>query len=86
MRYGCDPGADVRRIGRRLLSFDSLPNTNEYATQLSADPANDGTVIFAREQTAGRGQPGRRWHSPAGGGVWLSVIVRPQRTCADRLS
>jgi BirA family biotin operon repressor/biotin-[acetyl-CoA-carboxylase] ligase len=70
----CQPGAD--RIGRRLLIFDSLASTNSYAARLAADPAHDGTVILAREQTAGRGQPGRRWHSPAGG-VWMSVIVRP---------
>jgi len=68
---------DRQHIGRRVKRLDTVVSTNEHARVLASDPAQVGTVILAREQTAGRGQPGRRWYSPAGGGVWMSVILRP---------
>jgi BirA family transcriptional regulator, biotin operon repressor / biotin---[acetyl-CoA-carboxylase] ligase len=45
--------------------------------ELAADPANDGLVILAREQTAGRGRQGRRWLCPPGCGVLMSVLLLP---------
>ncbi|RQW78221.1 MAG: biotin--[acetyl-CoA-carboxylase] ligase [Methanothrix sp.] len=40
-------------------------------------PANNGTVILAEVQTQGRGRLSRSWASPPGG-VWMSLILRPQ--------
>ncbi|WP_254822587.1 biotin--[acetyl-CoA-carboxylase] ligase [Haloglomus halophilum] len=54
---------------------DSLGSTNERARELAADGATD-TVVVAAEQTGGRGRLDREWSSPAGG-VWLSVLCRP---------
>ncbi len=68
---------DTRRLGRRVLVYDSLDSTNSHAAALAADPANDGLVILARQQTAGRGQHGRSWQCPAGTGVLLSVLLFP---------
>jgi BirA family biotin operon repressor/biotin-[acetyl-CoA-carboxylase] ligase len=62
-----------RHIGRRVWHFPSLPSTNDFAASLS----DHGIVVLADEQTAGRGQYGRTWHSPAGEGVWLSVRLDP---------
>lgn len=59
-------------VGRRVLVVDTLPSTNDYARRLTA-----GDVVRAREQTAGRGQYGRSWVSPADSGVWLSAVVSP---------
>lgn len=64
------------RIGRRVLVFKHLDSTNRVATELTADPGNDGIAVLAEEQTAGRGQYQRTWHSSRGG-VWLSVLVFP---------
>src|SRR5262249_45838430 len=52
-------------------------STNNIAAELANDPANAGTAVLAGEQTAGRGQFGRSWHSPPGLGVWLSVLLAP---------
>src|SRR4051794_37874573 len=68
---------DTHRLGRRVLVFDRVESTNTLAAGLAHDPAHDGTVFLAREQTAGRGQHGRSWHCPAGTGVLLSVLVFP---------
>jgi BirA family transcriptional regulator, biotin operon repressor / biotin---[acetyl-CoA-carboxylase] ligase len=68
---------DTRRLGRRVLVFDRLDSTSTRAAELAGDPANDGVVVLADEQTAGRGQHGRSWHCPPRIGVLLSALVFP---------
>jgi BirA family transcriptional regulator, biotin operon repressor / biotin---[acetyl-CoA-carboxylase] ligase len=48
------------------------------AAHMAEDGAPEGTVVVAAEQTAGRGRHGRRWSSPEGEGLYLSVILRPE--------
>src|SRR5215470_13247415 len=67
----------TRHLGRRTIVFDRLDSTNTYAAARADDPANDGLVVVAREQTAGRGQHGRTWQAPAGSSVLLSVLLFP---------
>jgi BirA family transcriptional regulator, biotin operon repressor / biotin---[acetyl-CoA-carboxylase] ligase len=68
---------DTTHIGRRVLVFDRLDSTSTLAASLANDPANDGVVILAKEQTAGRGQHGRNWTCPSGSGVLMSVLLFP---------
>jgi BirA family biotin operon repressor/biotin-[acetyl-CoA-carboxylase] ligase len=68
---------DTRRLGRRVLVFDRLDSTSNRAASLAGSPANDGVVVLADEQTAGRGQYGRSWLCPPGSGVLLSVLLFP---------
>jgi BirA family biotin operon repressor/biotin-[acetyl-CoA-carboxylase] ligase len=68
---------DTRRFGRRVLVYDRVDSTNAVAARLADDPANDGVAVLAAEQTAGRGQRGRRWQAPPGSSVLLSVLVFP---------
>ena len=65
-----------------LLYFDSIESTNTLAKQLAADGAAHGTVLIADHQTGGRGRMGRSFHSPAGSGIYMSVILRPD--CAPQ--
>ncbi len=58
--------------------FDSLDSTNTKAKSLALEGAPHGTVIIAEHQTAGRGRLGRSFHSPAGSGIYMSVILRPE--------
>jgi BirA family transcriptional regulator, biotin operon repressor / biotin---[acetyl-CoA-carboxylase] ligase len=39
---------------------------------------DEGLVVFAEHQTAGRGQRGNRWESAAGKGLWFSILLCPQ--------
>jgi BirA family biotin operon repressor/biotin-[acetyl-CoA-carboxylase] ligase len=64
----------TRHIGRRVLYYDQLPSTLTVAAGLACEP---GTAVLAGEQTAGRGQYGRSWHSPPGSGVLLAVVLAP---------
>ena len=68
----------LRHLGEPLLRFDQLDSTNNYARELAAQGASEGTAVLARQQTAGRGRQGRTWISPAATGLYLSVILRPQ--------
>ncbi|MCS7197378.1 MAG: biotin--[acetyl-CoA-carboxylase] ligase [Candidatus Bipolaricaulota bacterium] len=65
----------ARRLWK-LSVFEHLSSTNEYLRHLAESGAPEGTVIIAREQTAGKGRFGRRWASPKGG-AWFSVLLRP---------
>ena len=55
----------------------SVTSTNDVAIQMAEEGAPEGTAVIASEQTAGRGRHGRGWSSPAGTGLYLSVILRP---------
>ena len=52
--------------GFRLLHFPRIGSTNDEAKALARAGAPDGTLVWADEQTAGRGRRGRTWLSPPG--------------------
>lgn len=60
-----------------LYYYDTLPSTNDLAKEMAQNNAPNGTVIIAGSQSAGRGRMGRSFFAPAGKGVYLSVILRP---------
>jgi BirA family biotin operon repressor/biotin-[acetyl-CoA-carboxylase] ligase len=70
-------GLSTRIIGTSVFSFDSLPSTIDKAVALAQEGAPEGTVVVAEAQTGGRGRLGRTWSSPAGVGIWSSIILRP---------
>lgn len=60
-------------------------STNSDALAAARNEAPHGSVYFADEQTAGRGRGDHAWHSAAGKGLYVSVLLRPQLPAA-RLS
>ena len=66
----------VLPAGCSLIALDTVGSTNDEAKRRAADGAADGTVVWAREQMAGRGRRGRQWSSPAGN-LYLSILLRP---------
>lgn len=58
--------------------FDETDSTNAQAKALTLSGAPHGTVLIADRQTAGRGRLGRSFQSPAGMGIYMSVLLRPQ--------
>lgn len=61
-----------------ILRFESLPSTNTEAARQAARGAAEGLCVVAREQTEGRGRRARRWASPAGAGLYFSIVLRPR--------
>lgn len=70
-------------IGINLVYRETVSSTNELAKQLAQSGAVEGTVVIAEEQTAGKGRRGRTWYSPAGRGLWFTVILRPSISPVD---
>lgn len=70
--------------GELIHHFDTVESTNTLAKTMAAQGAPQGTVILADHQTGGRGRRGRSFHSPAGSGIYMSVILRPNCP-ADKL-
>lgn len=66
-------------FGCRVTYFDQVESTNDIAARLAAQGAEEGTVVVAGSQTAGRGHRGREWFSPPGAGLYVSVVLRPAR-------
>ena len=62
--------------GYALIALDEAGSTNDEAKARAAAGAPDGTVVWARQQRAGRGRRGRDWVSPPGN-LYVSVILRP---------
>ncbi len=71
-----------RTVGAALLCLDTVDSTNNELKR-RADTAPDGLAVLAQEQTGGRGRLGRSFVSPAGKGLYLSVLLRPQCVLAD---
>ncbi|MDZ4168090.1 MAG: biotin--[acetyl-CoA-carboxylase] ligase [Coriobacteriia bacterium] len=83
LAYPWDVAPLVRHALWRSFSGDAtLPSTNDAARELAAAGADEGTVVVAARQSAGRGRLGRSWESPAGG-AYVSVILRPPVAPAD---
>ncbi len=78
-------GLYTQIIGRRILHFEQITSTMDEASALAEKGAEDGTVVLAEEQSAGRGRFSRPWLSPKGN-LSLSVLLRPERRMADFVS
>ena len=61
---------------RRIDWHASIGSTMIEASRLAASGCEWGTVVGAEEQTAGQGRYGRAWHSEAGSGLYVSIVLR----------
>lgn len=58
--------------------LDSTDSTNNYAmARIHEGMASHGMAWFAHEQTAGKGQRGKKWHSSQGDSILLSLALKP---------
>lgn len=64
-----------------LIVLDSVGSTSSYMASALAD-APQGTLVVAREQTAGRGQRGNTWEAAPGQNVTMSLMLRPEGLAA----
>jgi BirA family transcriptional regulator, biotin operon repressor / biotin---[acetyl-CoA-carboxylase] ligase len=68
-----------------LQHLASAGSTNVLALEAAQSGAAHGSVWVADEQTAGRGRSDHSWHSPAGDGLYVSVLLRPRMALVDAL-
>src|SRR5262245_25492626 len=70
------------RLGRLrgpVLFFSTIGSTNDVAMAMAADSDHEGAVVIADAQDRGRGRRGHTWFSPAGAGLYVSVVLAPER-------
>ena len=65
------------KIGQEIRRFARCGSTMDEARILARAGADEGLIVVADEQTAGRGTKGRVWHSPPGAGLYATVLLRP---------
>ncbi len=65
--------------GAAVSSLPAVASAKEGPPSL----VDEGLVLFAEHQTAGRGQRGNRWESAAGKGLWFSILLRPEIQLSD---
>lgn len=70
-------GLDVQSVGRNVICVDRCASTNDLAREAAGEGAPHGTVIFAEEQTSGRGRRGREWVASPGAAILCSFLLRP---------
>ena len=66
-------------VGRRILYYPELLSTMDEAARLAGEGADEGAVVIAEVQSAGRGRQGRSWVSQPGN-LLFSVLFRPDMT------
>lgn len=79
-------GERVGRLGCRVTWFADVGSTNDEAIALANRGAEEGWLVGANSQSAGRGRHGRSWSSPPGAGLYLSVVLRPPSHAASLLT
>jgi BirA family biotin operon repressor/biotin-[acetyl-CoA-carboxylase] ligase len=73
-------GLSTTYIGKKIFYSPELESTNIIAKEKAlhkTEAIDEGTLIIAEKQSAGKGRLGRKWFSPTGG-IWLSIILYPQ--------
>ena len=68
----------TQEFGHTMYILPSTTSTNDIVKDLAQRGAPEGTAVVAEYQTQGRGRHGRSFVSPAGVGIYLSLLVRPQ--------
>lgn len=68
---------DTRWAGRPVHFYQVLDSTNLRAKLDAENGAEQGTLVVADMQTAGRGRRGRSWSSPADANVYFTLILKP---------
>ncbi|HEX2985748.1 MAG TPA: biotin--[acetyl-CoA-carboxylase] ligase [Caproiciproducens sp.] len=70
-------GLNTKFLAKKIYCFKTIDSTNEEAKRQAMRGAPNGSLFVAERQTGGKGRLGRRWDSPAGEGLWFSVLLRP---------
>lgn len=66
---------NTRRVGKKILVYNSTSSTNDIAVEYATNKRNDGLVIFAEEQTSGRGRTGAKWISGRQDSIICSIVL-----------
>lgn len=67
---------DTQYFGKRLFVLEETDSTNNEVKRQAETGAEQGLVVVAKRQNAGRGRLGRSWSSPNESGLWMSFLLK----------
>ncbi|MDQ0228781.1 biotin--[acetyl-CoA-carboxylase] ligase [Metabacillus malikii] len=76
-------GLKTEYMGRNIFFEEIVDSTQKIAQNLAADGTPEGTIVVADMQSNGRGRMSRKWYSPSGTGIWMSMVIRPNIPVID---
>ena len=71
------PGLGTEVLGNQILYREEATSTQNIAEEMARGGVEEGLVVIAEKQTAGRGRKGRGWVSPPRAGIYFSTLLRP---------
>lgn len=74
-----------QNIVKKIILLEETDSTNRVAKELAWQGEPEGTLVLANVQSAGRGRLGRNFYSPAGSGIYASLILRPNLEATQAL-
>ena len=74
---------DTSLIGKEIKVLKTVDSTNEEIKRLARSGAENGLVVAAECQSAGKGRFSRQWSSGVDGGLYFSVLLRPELPPSD---
>ena len=82
---GLAPFLNKPDIPNKIIVHDVLGSTNEHAKELARSGTEHGTIVIAERQTDGKGRHGRKFFSPPGHGIYMSLILDPKSLCFPQM-
>jgi BirA family biotin operon repressor/biotin-[acetyl-CoA-carboxylase] ligase len=82
--YEIEKRLTTHTIAHPVLYFPTIDSTNVYAK--SHMELENGALIVASHQTAGVGRLARKFHSPEGQGIYLSILLHPNTIAVTDIS
>lgn len=65
-------------IGKKTIYYETIDSTNTEAKRLYEQGAENGTLVVAEQQTAGKGRRGRNWESSSRSAICMSLLLKPE--------
>lgn len=66
-----------------IMIKDETDSTNNDLKELAKSGADSGCVVIADTQRQGRGRVGRKFYSPKGSGIYMSLLLKPSLEESD---
>lgn len=70
-------------INLNINVYKTIGSTNTFVKELASNGEAEGLVVISEEQTAGRGRFGRKFHSPKGTGIYMSILLKPKMHASE---
>lgn len=64
--------------GRQVICYHETDSTNIRAKEAGEKGESNGTLFVAERQEAGKGRRGRKWESPAGVSIYMTILLYPE--------